>query len=83
MSDREALRVYTNARWCKGCGICVEFCPKGVLGLVKQKVRILEPEKCTRCGLCEMRCPDYAIWLDVEDVDWGAEGARAGGGAAK
>jgi MinD superfamily P-loop ATPase len=47
----------------------VEFCPKGVLGLVKQKCRIVEPEKCTKCGLCEMRCPDYAIWLEeVEDM---------------
>ena len=65
--EREGKRVFTNARWCKGCGICVAFCPQGVLGLVKQKIRILEPEKCTRCGLCEMRCPDYAIWLDVDE----------------
>lgn len=83
MSNREGMRVYINARWCKGCGICVAFCPNGVLGLVKQKVRILEPERCTRCALCEMRCPDYAIWLDVEDADWGADAARAGGGTAK
>ena len=52
MMEREGKRVFTNARWCKGCGICVAFCPQGVLGLVKQKIRILEPEKCTRCGLC-------------------------------
>lgn len=79
MMEREGKRVFTNARWCKGCGICVAFCPQGVLGLVKQKIRILEPEKCTRCGLCEMRCPDYAIWLDV-DEEWAG---TAEGGVSK
>ena len=83
MTEREGKRVYTNARWCKCCGICVAFFPQGVLGLVKQKIRILEPEKCTRCGLCELRCPDYAIWLDV-DEEWGESGmAAAEGGAGK
>ncbi len=56
-------QVQTNARWCKGCGICVEFCPGKVLELIKDRVRIMHPEKCTKCGLCELRCPDYAIWL--------------------
>lgn len=57
-------QVLTNARWCKGCGICVEFCPGDVLGLVKERIRVLHPEKCTGCGQCELRCPDYAIWLE-------------------
>ncbi|NLD60401.1 MAG: 4Fe-4S binding protein [Clostridiales bacterium] len=69
MAEKVAKQLVTNARWCKGCGICVEFCPKGVLGLVKQKCRILEPEKCTKCALCEMRCPDYAIWLEEGEVE--------------
>lgn len=69
MSSREVKQLKTNARWCKGCGICVAFCPRGVLGLVKQKVRILEPEKCVKCGQCEMRCPDYAIWLEQETLE--------------
>lgn len=63
-----ARQIQINPRWCKGCGICVEFCPGKVLGLVKERVRMLFPEKCVKCGLCEMRCPDYAIWLeDVAD----------------
>ena len=49
--------------WCKGCGICVEFCPKNVLTLKDDKIEIIDIEKCIKCGLCELRCPDFAIYL--------------------
>lgn len=48
---------------CKGCGICVAFCPKGVLNLKDGKVNIDDLDSCIQCGLCELRCPDYAIYL--------------------
>ncbi len=48
--------------WCKKCGICVEFCPTGALANRADKVPYLaEPDKCTLCGLCWLRCPDMAI----------------------
>lgn len=50
--------------WCKGCGICVAFCPKNALELVHEKVRLKEDGGCILCGLCEMRCPDYALHLE-------------------
>lgn len=48
---------------CKGCGICVAFCPKNVLKLENEKVLIDDLDSCIQCGLCELRCPDYAIYL--------------------
>lgn len=56
---------------CKGCGICVAFCPKKVLGLSELgKVVIENPDDCIACGQCEMRCPDYAIFVDkIDDAD--------------
>lgn len=52
---------------CKGCGICVEFCPKDVLSLDELgKVQVKAREKCIACGQCELRCPDYAIFVDKE-----------------
>ena len=52
---------------CKGCGICVNFCPKKVLEVteVGKCAIIKDKEKdCIKCGQCEMRCPDYAIFVE-------------------
>ena len=56
-----------NPAWCKGCGICVAFCPKQALELSGEKVRKKEGAACSLCGLCELRCPDYAIYLDERE----------------
>ena len=63
-----------NRDWCKGCNICVAFCPKDVLELDSdEKVIIARIEDCTYCGLCELRCPDFAI--TVQDAGTPAAGA--------
>jgi 2-oxoglutarate ferredoxin oxidoreductase subunit delta len=57
-----------NRDWCKGCGICVAFCPKSVLELDdKDKAVAVRIEDCIACRLCELRCPDLAIEVEVEE----------------
>jgi 2-oxoglutarate ferredoxin oxidoreductase subunit delta len=54
------LEIYRA--WCKGCGICVAFCPAEVLAMNEQgEPEVVKPELCTGCTWCELRCPDFAI----------------------
>ena len=68
-------RVHIYAEWCKGCGICVAFCPKNVLEMGEDlKAHVVHPEKCIRCALCARRCPDFAITVvDEEPASAGEE----------
>ena len=63
---RGCVAVFPN--WCKGCGLCVGFCPTGVLEQGPDgRVIVAHPEKCTACRWCELHCPDFAIFVtDVE-----------------
>jgi 2-oxoglutarate ferredoxin oxidoreductase subunit delta len=62
-------------QFCKGCRICVEFCPTGALDLDDRfKITVAHPEKCIGCRMCELRCPDAAIY-----VTKGAQGPRGQG----
>ena len=60
-------RIDINRDWCKGCRICVAFCPKNVLELdAEGKAVAARPDDCIWCGDCEVRCPDLAITIVKE-----------------
>jgi 2-oxoglutarate ferredoxin oxidoreductase subunit delta len=67
MAKEKLKELLINTEWCKGCGICVEFCPQNVLELDDQdKAVIVRIEDCIACRLCELRCPDLAVKVIVE-----------------
>ncbi len=52
-------------KWCKGCSLCVEICPKGLITIDELgKIKVTKPEECLSCGLCESTCPDFAIRVE-------------------
>jgi 2-oxoglutarate ferredoxin oxidoreductase subunit delta len=53
--------IEVNQKWCKGCAICVEFCPRHVLEMKGVYPVVVNIDACTACGLCEVLCPDFAI----------------------
>lgn len=67
-------RVSFNTDRCKACGLCIEFCPKKILGLDLHTINVmgyhpvtlLEPEKCNACRICAMMCPDLVIKVEKE-----------------
>ena len=59
---------------CKGCGLCVHACPKGVLAMSKDKLNqkgynpaeVADAEACIGCAMCAVMCPDVAIKVERE-----------------
>jgi 2-oxoglutarate ferredoxin oxidoreductase subunit delta len=52
---------------CKGCDLCIDACPPGVLVMTKDTVNgrgyrfPLLTEGCTGCGACAQVCPDFVF----------------------
>lgn len=62
---KSSIEIDVIKEFCKGCGICVEFCPKAVLALgADLKVEAVNIEACNGDKLCELRCPDFAIFVN-------------------
>ncbi len=60
---------------CKGCQLCVAYCPRGVLEMSKlfnakgyHPPQVLDAQGCVVCGLCEMLCPEFAIYAEEVPV---------------
>ena len=67
-------RIHIVRERCKSCGFCVEYCPRNVLETSEESnskgyhpPRVKDEVACANCGLCEMLCPEFAIYLDGEE----------------
>jgi 2-oxoglutarate ferredoxin oxidoreductase subunit delta len=61
-------RVFVQKERCKGCELCIEFCPKSVLARSKDfnakgyHYPVATNDGCINCRLCVTVCPEYAIF---------------------
>jgi 2-oxoglutarate ferredoxin oxidoreductase subunit delta len=60
--------IRVNVERCKGCELCVHFCPKNLIYLSEgfnskghHPATFRGSEECTGCTLCAVMCPDVAI----------------------
>lgn len=57
---------------CKGCGLCVSACPRGLIVISKDKLNkkghspagITDESKCIGCACCAVMCPDCVITVE-------------------
>jgi len=68
-----AYRIAIGEAWCKGCAICVAFCPRQVLEVDQARwvnghhpVLVAQIDRCIACRTCELMCPDMAIEVITE-----------------
>ena len=60
--------IEINQELCKGCLICMSFCPKDIISSRDKSnasgylpVVFKNSEECTGCAICAVVCPEVAI----------------------
>ena len=65
-------RIIVDEGYCKGCGLCIDVCPKHIIVLDPDKITdkgyhpaVLTVEsECTACLNCALICPEVAITVE-------------------
>jgi NAD-dependent dihydropyrimidine dehydrogenase PreA subunit len=76
------IEILSESR-CTGCNICVRVCPTNVFEAVPDgKPRIARQHDCQTCFMCELYCPDDALFVaaQAQPVAGIDEAAVAAGG---
>jgi 2-oxoglutarate ferredoxin oxidoreductase subunit delta len=64
-------QVFIIPERCKGCEICIHFCPQAVLqvstgtnskGYHYPEIAIGKEAACVHCEFCSLVCPEFAIY---------------------
>jgi len=68
-------RISIDEQRCKGCGYCVEYCPREVLKMgTELSARgyylavVDDDSKCLACGFCEIVCPEFAVQVSTDNT---------------
>ena len=53
---------------CNGCGLCVDACHEGAIGLADGKARLMREDYCDGLGDCLPSCPTGAISFEMREA---------------
>jgi 2-oxoglutarate ferredoxin oxidoreductase subunit delta len=68
-----AGKIIIDIQRCKGCGLCVQVCPKNSIVISKQSNKTgyfpaqASNADCTGCAMCAIICPEAIIEVYRED----------------
>ena len=65
-------KMTVDLGYCKGCGLCVEVCPKKIIELDMTVLNakgyhpaaVKDMDSCIGCAMCAVMCPDCAITVE-------------------
>lgn len=57
---------------CKGCGLCIDVCPRQILQFDKSRlnaigyhpISVTDMSKCIACAMCARMCPDVVFEVE-------------------
>ncbi len=65
-------KVTFQEELCKGCGLCIEVCPKKIVEMANGRLnakgyhpaQVERMTECIGCAFCAMMCPDCVITVE-------------------
>ena len=60
--------ITINEETCNGCGLCVQACHEGAIGIVNGKAKLLREDYCDGLGDCLPACPMNAISFEEREA---------------
>jgi 2-oxoglutarate ferredoxin oxidoreductase subunit delta len=67
---RPKAEIHIVEDQCKGCGFCIQYCPKKVLEESQEinargvhPPKVVDESKCVICSFCTAVCPDFALFV--------------------
>ena len=67
--------IKINQDKCSGCGLCVQACHEGAIGLVEGKARLMREDYCDGLGDCLPACPENPITFEEREAPANNEAA--------
>lgn len=69
--------VFVRRDRCKSCGLCIAHCPPKIIGLSEAVnkqgshfAEVRDPARCIACMICAITCPELAIHIHVNAVQY-------------
>ena len=64
-------KMTVDPDYCKGCGLCIDACPKKIISFSKKinskgyhYAEVVKQADCIACKMCYQMCPDVAIKVE-------------------